>query len=376
MNGRTNARLAGAAIIACAAGLPLAAAALAGRPLSEVFTFPPLLRIPIGYPRFSIVAAAAVLLPFVGLGAAWWRHAARGRGNARPAPAAMNRTRFPVWGWVAAAWMGIWWALAWTRFTWFEPVQRFTFVPLWVGFIVVVNAVTQARCGGCRMIRTPGRFAGLFLASAFFWWTFEWLNRFSQNWHYLGVADFGPVAYAVHASVSFSTVLPAVASVADLIGTSRKWNSGCVAGLPLVWLNRPLTGVILILIGLAGLAGTGAAPQEFYAALWAAPLALVLGDSILGHREPLASEVARGDWGTAATWAAAALACGFCWEMWNVHSAAKWIYTVPYADRWHVFEMPALGYAGYLPFGIECYFAIARLFGSAWARPFSSVSST
>ena len=56
--------------------------------------------------------------------------------------------------------------------------------------------------------------------------------------------------------------------------------------------------------------------------------------------------------------AAAALAglfCGFFWELWNAHSLARWEYTIPWVDRFHLFEMPLLGYAGYLPFG-KCYF--------------------
>ena len=58
------------------------------------------------------------------------------------------------------------------------------------------------------------------------------------------------------------------------------------------------------------------------------------------------------------TWMIAALVCGFFWELWNWHSEAKWIYTVPGVERWHLFEMPALGYAGYLPFGLECLLVV------------------
>ena len=49
--------------------------------------------------------------------------------------------------------------------------------------------------------------------------------------------------------------------------------------------------------------------------------------------------------------AVAALVCGFFWEMWNYWSLPKWHYSVPYVGRWHVFEMSAVGYTGYLPFG-------------------------
>jgi hypothetical protein len=30
---------------------------------------------------------------------------------------------------------------------------------------------------------------------------------------------------------------------------------------------------------------------------------------------------------------------------------------VPFVQRFHVFEMPLLGYAGYLPFGVTCALA-------------------
>jgi hypothetical protein len=52
--------------------------------------------------------------------------------------------------------------------------------------------------------------------------------------------------------------------------------------------------------------------------------------------------------------ALAALICGFFWEMWNFYSLAKWKYSIPFVHRFEIFEMPLLGYAGYLPFGLEC----------------------
>lgn len=65
--------------------------------------------------------------------------------------------------------------------------------------------------------------------------------------------------------------------------------------------------------------------------------------------------------------ALAALICGVFWELWNFCSLAHWEYTVPFVQRFELFHMPLLGYAGYLPFGLECL-AVADL---CLARKFS-----
>ena len=74
--------------------------------------------------------------------------------------------------------------------------------------------------------------------------------------------------------------------------------------------------------------------------------------------------MADGDWRPVVSAAMAALICGFFWEMWNYYSLAKWIYSVPYVHRFEIFEMPILGYMGYLPFGLLCM-AIVELFESS-----------
>ena len=63
----------------------------------------------------------------------------------------------------------------------------------------------------------------------------------------------------------------------------------------------------------------------------------------------------------------AALICGGFWEMWNYNSLAKWEYAVPFVGRYRVFEMPVLGYAGYLPFGLEVA-VVAQMLDSALKR--------
>jgi len=342
------------AILTAAAGLPLLGAWLAGRNLGEIFQFPPRLKIPANYPHFSWRAAVAIGLTLAAVVGPWFFQSRTGFfAKTRPPGTSRNRP-LAWWGWLALVWTATWWFLAWTRFPCFAPAQRYTFFPLWLGFIVSTNALIQRRCGACLMRRAPRTWLGLFAASAAFWWMFEWLNRFVRNWHYLGVADFSAAAYAGNATLCFSTVLPAVAAASEWLGTHPRWEARCAAGPAWRWLRPRATGWALMLLSAAALVLTGARPEQFYPAIWAAPLLLALGEGIAARRPGLAGEVAAGDWRRAATWAVAALICGVFWELWNVRSAAQWIYTVPYVDRWHIFEMPLLGYAGYLPFGLEC----------------------
>ena len=63
--------------------------------------------------------------------------------------------------------------------------------------------------------------------------------------------------------------------------------------------------------------------------------------------------------------AAGALICGWFWEMWNYWAFPKWQYTIPFVDFAHVFEMPLLGFGGYLPFGLEVYAGYHFLSGLA-----------
>ena len=75
--------------------------------------------------------------------------------------------------------------------------------------------------------------------------------------------------------------------------------------------------------------------------------------AILG-RDTIFAPIKDGNWRKIFLLAVSALICGFFWEMWNFLSLAKWIYSIPFVGEFKIFEMPVLGFAGYLPFGLEC----------------------
>lgn len=330
-------------------GLPLLGVALAGGALAPYLEFPPRSRF-VQHAEFDwqvftftgLASAFAIVVAFRLL-----------RAGLRSRELPRQPGHFPLWGWAAAALLGASWVLAWTRFQWFAPLQPFTFPFLWLGYTLTINAFTARIRGGCLLTENPRYFLALFPLSALFWWYFEYLNRFVQNWDYIGTSDFAPSVYVVHATVAFATVLPAVMSTADwLQSLLRPGPSGPRWDLAAP-LRRPMAVASLGLFA-AVLLGLGLWPNLLYPMLWIAPLAVLLALQVLLREPTVMGCMERGDWRALYVPALAALQCGVLWELWNYWSAAKWVYSIPYVDRFHVFEMPLLGYAGYVPFGIEC----------------------
>lgn len=203
------------------------------------------------------------------------------------------------------------------------------------------------------MTDRPGFFLLLFPASAAFWWFFEYLNRFVQNWYYVG-ATFSPWAYFWYATLPFSTVLPAVLSTRQCL-LSVDWITRSYTQTRPLRLAHPVQlAAGCLLLSAVGLAAIGVRPSYLFPFLWVAPLLIIICLQTLMQERHLLSQMADGDWSAAVAAALAAVICGGFWEMWNYFSLAKWEYSIPLVHRFQIFEMPLLGYAGYLPFGLEC----------------------
>ncbi len=348
-------------------GLPLLGIMLSGSEAGPYLEFPPRTRYvvhaPFSWPVFLGLAAAvtAVVTPFI-------RRVLKYRSTV---PARKPAGRFTWWD-TAGILLGIAaWILAWTRIDRFEAIQPYTFTPLWIAYILVINAVTFRRTGRCLLTHRIGFLLKLFPLSAAFWWFFEYLNRFVQNWFYTACDHFSGPQYFLAATLPFATVLPAVLSTEECLASTPRLTAGLDHFRPLR-LRRPrLAASITLFFSCAGLLCIGRFPDQLFPLLWIAPLLLLISfqtleKSLSDRAEPPAAtpwlpDLENGDWRRVFRLCLAALICGFFWEMWNALSLSKWIYTVPYVSRFHLFEMPILGYSGYLPFGLECA-VIADLF--------------
>lgn len=334
--------------------LPLVGAAWRGTPIAPLLKFPPttgaIVAPGFSGPTFIVLALliAAALAPF---GWRWWRAARTSTATAHA---------FPWWGWMGMLVIILGWVIAWTRFPALAEFQRYSFTPLWLGYILAMNALSYRRTGHCLLRDRPLYLAVLFPVSAVFWWYFEYLNRFVRNWYYEGVDALSAGEYVLEASLPFATVLPAVLSTVEWLASYPRGNNAFAHWRPLPWTHHRAVTWITLLLGCVGLIAIGRWPQYSYPLVWIAPFWLLCALQTLPGRRPLCDALARGDWRPVVFPASAALICGFFWELWNYGSLARWVYVIPYVGGLRLFEMPLLGYAGYLPFGLTCA-AIADL---------------
>lgn len=274
------------------------------------------------------------------------------------------RTRYalPRFGWFGAITIVVSWSLAWSRIEWFSFLQLHTFTLLWISYIVFVNGLIYSRTGQSPLTHHTKEYFASFLLSAIFWWTFEVINRFSQNWIYLGIEHFDTISYIIFASISFSTVLPSIWATRELVSSCCTRQS-----MPSSFSDDPLDRdpptarpmfcaffIALILMVLLPLY-----PNWLFPVVWIGPLVIMtytlskssvptLISPYFQKRPPLSHHT------KVAYWALSGLICGMLWECWNYWSLAKWEYRIPFVEQFYIFEMPLLGYVGYLPFGILC----------------------
>ena len=249
------------------------------------------------------------------------------------------------------------WPASWLQL---EPLAEYSFFPLWLGYILGIDALVLRREGTSLLTRCPKAFLGMFVASVPLWWAFEGINHFTQNWQYVGASEYSTLRYFLVASWHFSIVIPAIFETAELIGSFgflNRFQHGPV--LPNSW--KLLTGAMAL--GLAFLVSIVLWPDYAFAGSWLCLFLVLDPINHLQGRPSILAWLQQGDWRVVVALGIGALVCGWFWEMWNYWAFPKWQYTIPFVDFARVFEMPLLGYGGYVPFGLEVYVVYHFLIG-------------
>lgn len=261
----------------------------------------------------------------------------------------LTRLRTTPQLWIGLLLIAVAWPLNWLL----EGLRtHLLFFPLWLGYALTVDGLVWLRKGSSLLRRNWRAYVGLFLLSAPLWWLFEAINLRTQNWFYPGQEQIIPFWRFILKSLSFSTVIPAVFGTAELVSTAG-WLQRLGRG-PVIRPRRPvlvgffLTGALAFLLLLAW-------PHIFFPFIWLSLYFMLAAvNAHLGYRS-LSTYTAVGNWRPVIALMLGALICGFFWELWNYYGYPRWIYRVPPFEFLYIFEMPLLGYGGYLPFGLELF---------------------
>lgn len=273
-----------------------------------------------------------------------------------------EKASFPLHGWLGLALIVVFWALNWALT---GPRTHWAFFPLWLGYCLTIDGLVFWRTGTSLLTRSWSRYIGLFLISAPVWWIFELLNLRLQNWKYIGLDGFSPLQYVFWTTWSFTTVIPAVFGSAEFFASFdflKRLPRGPVIGTDKrTTLSFFIVGWIMFVLMLLY-------PKIFFPFMWLSIYFILEPINIwLGHRS-LALWTQHGNWRPVVALWLGVLLTAFFWEMWNYLAYPKWIYDVPWGSWMHLFEMPLLGYGGYLPFALELYAVYHIVVGIFGAR--------
>lgn len=261
--------------------------------------------------------------------------------------------RFPWWFWLGLALIGLGVFGAGVGIPWFA--QNLT--PLgWTGVILAADGLLAAR-GRSWFRRFPEELLWAALISIPSWLLFELYNRprFWRDdgpelwWHYQGLPPWPERGFGY--AWAFATITPAVLLLAELF---RLWAAKLPRGeggkVPreVAWLLI-LAGFPLAFLPLAW-------PSPYFAAdVWLAYPLILEGVNFLRGRPCLLRDFERGDRSRFVALLAAGGTCGVIWESLNWLASARWTYTVPFGGGIKLFEMPVLGYLGFLPFAVAVF---------------------
>lgn len=263
---------------------------------------------------------------------------------------------YPKWFWIGLfLCIGIYlWIGNWPDFL--DSIVPFLFFPFWLGFILILDGFVFVRTGGKSLIaRRPFAMLRISLLSILVWYMVEFLNYFvMENWYY-PVKAIQPLWVVIPVlTLGFSVILPCLFEWLTLLYSFTFLRDRYKEG-PKFHAGKK-TVFFIFLIGLFVCFAFGYWPYRLFFGIWLGPLlVLVSGSSLLGYKTVL-DPLKEGNWSPILLMGLAAIFHGVVWEAWNSFTYPyfpnHWKYDLAYANILHIYEMPILGYFGYMPFGL------------------------
>jgi hypothetical protein len=243
----------------------------------------------------------------------------------------------------------IWFVAIWGRLLGAEPFITWLYFFAWWPLLLFLDGLLGRLTGKSLLWQRPGDFLRMLFFSVTVWLVFEVFNLWLLNWRYAGLEARIWVRWPGYA-LAFATVLPGV-----LLGAEALAALGVGANLRGQGRRPGNWQPAFFLLGIGCLVLPFLAPRYAFALIWGSCFFLLdpLLDLLTG--DSLTRRFLTGERQQHLCLLLAGLGCGLWWEMWNYPSAAKWVYTLPVFNFGKIFEMPILGFIGFLFFALECW---------------------
>jgi hypothetical protein len=250
-----------------------------------------------------------------------------------------------------------------------EWINHWGAIFLFWGITFVLDGLTYRRSGGKSLIADyPSEVIGIGVVSIPGWMIFEYLNLYIQvDWYYPAGDLIPDTQFFLYALLGSSGLLPMAFVLYSFLCTFKGFKRRYAYG-PKISINRGMK-FVLLMASLLFLVLSGIWDERLFIMLWLAPLGLLsLALIELDIWTPFRPIKEKGDWSALMVFGLCYLFVGFLVEGQNYFSGYHlpgdqvdtfnvdyWKYCIPYVDKFHVFEMPLLGFLGYIPFSIYCW---------------------
>lgn len=231
--------------------------------------------------------------------------------------------------------------------SWFTPI-------MWTGYILFIDALIFKLQGRSLISNRMSQFVFMLPYSVICWVIFEVYNLKLQNWQYQGLPE-DPILRYWGYIWAFATIFPGVLLTSELIDILGIFNGLRVKRF--TW--RRSTLFVIMFVGVLFLVVPVLVPQSIavflFGAVWIGFVFLLDPVNYFIGAKSLFREWENGRLNKLFSLLLAGLICGLLWEFWNYWATAKWVYIFPYLREPKLFEMPVIGFLGFLPFAVEVY---------------------
>jgi len=233
-------------------------------------------------------------------------------------------------------------------------VESFMTPICWTGLILFLDALNFKLKGNSLIKTRLKRFLIMLPVSIILWYIFELYNLFINNWHYINLPQ-NIIIRHIGYFWSFATIWPGVIEIYELIRNSELFSNIKLKPKKIsknFLIFSYIIGVICLVIPF--LVPTNIA-KYLAAPVWLGFIFLLEPLNYKLKLKSILRDFERGNLSRIMQLFFTGLIAGLLWEFWNFWATTKWIYTVPILGHIKIFEMPVLGYLGFLTFAIEVF---------------------